>query len=233
METKQDKEKSKKVVGYCRVSTSKQDYSLESQRREIEQYAAAAGLEVVDVIEVKESGKKNGDGPSLKRAIELCKSQGAVLVVAKLDRLSRNASFLMSIFESEVSIKVLNMPDLNTLTVGIFAAMAQHEREEISRRTKKGLEQARIAGKKLGGGNVFGPAARESSLDSRRKASMEYNATYVLNHVRMFLGDGHSLNETARRLNALGIKTVRGKAFTAQAVKNLLKLHGIERGVKK
>jgi DNA invertase Pin-like site-specific DNA recombinase len=90
-----------------------------------------------------ESGKNN-QRVQLTAAIDRSKKEGAILVIAKLDRLSRNASFIFTLWDSGVNFQCVDMPDANTLTVGIFATLAQHEREPISSRTKAAL-QAKIA----------------------------------------------------------------------------------------
>src|SRR5437868_4979419 len=144
-----------KIVSYLRVSTAKQGSSglgLEAQRAAIKAYAdrmqAKVGKEFVEV----ESGKLNAR-PELGAALHLAKVTGSVLVIAKLDRLSRNAAFLLALRDSGVQFIAADMPDANNLTVGIMALVAQQEREAISKRTKEALQAAKKRGKVLGNPN--------------------------------------------------------------------------------
>ena len=97
------------------------------------------GLNLLDEFEEVESGKR-ADRPALTKALRRCKATGATLIVAKLDRLSRNAAFLMARRDSGVDFVAADMPEANTLTVGILAVVAQAEREAISQRTKPFLD---------------------------------------------------------------------------------------------
>src|SRR5690606_17923709 len=120
-----------KIVSYLRVSTAKQGRSglgLEAQREAIEAYARHRGASVLQTFTEIESGKINAR-PELDKAIHLAKVTGATLVIAKLDRLSRNAAFLLALRDSGVRFVAADMPDANELTVGIMALVAQQERE--------------------------------------------------------------------------------------------------------
>ena len=124
-----------KYVAYYRVSTKAQGDSglgLEGQRSAV--FNFVKGTIVAEFTEV-ESGKNN-QRAQLSAAIDRAKKENAVLVIAKLDRLSRNASFIFTLRDSGVNFQCVDMPDANTLTIGIFATLAQHERELISSRTK-------------------------------------------------------------------------------------------------
>ena len=99
-----------------------------------------------------ESGKRN-DRPQLAEALAVCKKQKAKLVIAKLDRLARNVAFISNLMESGVDFVAVDMPDANRLTVHILAAVAEHEREMISQRTKAALQAAKKRGVKLGSPN--------------------------------------------------------------------------------
>ncbi len=122
-----------------RVSTQKQGQSglgLEAQRAAVEAFTLTAHL-VGEFIEVK-SGKQN-QRPQFGAAMALAKAKGATLLIAKLDRLSRNAGFIFQLRDAGVDFVYCDMPDANTLAVGPFAVLAQHERELISQRTKAAL----------------------------------------------------------------------------------------------
>lgn len=137
-----------RLVAYERVSTARQgasDLGLEAQRKVIEDFAASRGAEVLARFTEVESGRK-ADRPELAKALHLAKVTGATLVIAKLDRLSRNAAFLQALRDSGVRFVAVDMPEANDLTVGIMALVAQAEREAISRRTKEALLVARRLG---------------------------------------------------------------------------------------
>ena len=140
-----------RYVSYLRVSTSSQGKSglgLEAQRHQVEQHLhSVSGNLVSELVEV-ESGKRN-DRPKLQEAIALAKAYNATLVIAKLDRLSRNARFLLGLKESGVKFIAADNPQANNLTIGILALIAEHEREAISDRVKRALAAAKEGGTKL------------------------------------------------------------------------------------
>ena len=170
-----------RIIGYERVSTARQGASglgLEAQRQAIEAYATQRGATLIARFTEVESGR-NADRPELKQALHLAKVTGATLVIAKLDRLSRNAAFLLTLRDSGVRFSAVDLPEANDLTVGIMALVAQQEREAISRRTKEALAIARSRGVKLGNPNgaaAFrragkgGAALREATRPQRRPA---------------------------------------------------------------
>ncbi|MCB2425573.1 recombinase family protein [Methylophaga pinxianii] len=132
-----------KFISYLRVSTDKQGRSglgMDAQREAIKRYLTGSNGVVLDEYVEVESGKKK-DRPRLTEALKHCKLTGAVLVIAKLDRLSRNAHFLLTLQEEGVKFVAADMPEANNLTVGIMAMVAQQEREAISKRTKEALQQ--------------------------------------------------------------------------------------------
>jgi DNA invertase Pin-like site-specific DNA recombinase len=141
-----------KFVSYLRVSTATQGKSglgLEAQREAVAQYLNGGEWELVqEVIEV-ESGRKD-KRPELAKALRLCNAIGATLVVAKFDRLSRDAHFLLGMQKSGVKFVAADNPQANDLTVGILAMVAQEEAKAISNRTKAALEAAKARGQVLG-----------------------------------------------------------------------------------
>ena len=133
-----------KLIGYRRVSTAQQGRSglgLEAQAAGIEAYAQRVAERVLEQFTEVESGSHNAR-PELAKALHLARVTGATLVIAKLDRLSRNAAFLLTLRESGVRFVAADMPEANELTVGIMALVAQQEREAISKRTRDALGAA-------------------------------------------------------------------------------------------
>lgn len=219
-----------KAVAYYRVSTAKQGASglgLEAQREAVESLCLARGLELIapPFTEV-ESGKRN-DRPELVKALDRCRVTGATLVVAKLDRLSRNAAFLLALQDSGVPFVAADMPDANNLTVGIMALVAQQEREAISARTKAALAAAKARGTKLGNPNgaaALRRAGRGTAAGVRaaiRKA--DEHALRLKPIVARLRAEGHtSLDKLAAAMNGEGILTPRGGRWHASSVRNLL-----------
>jgi DNA invertase Pin-like site-specific DNA recombinase len=216
-----------KFVAYLRVSTARQGRSglgLEAQRESVQRFVAGRGGRIMapEFIEV-ESGKRN-DRPELHKAIKRCRLTAATLVVAKLDRLSRNAAFLMTLRDSDVQFVAADLPEANTMTVGVMAVVAQHEREAISARTKAALAAAKARGKKLGGrrpgaGNIA--RYQRQGVEAAQEKAQE-RLSLVADDLRRLHGEGLSLNAMAARLNADGIQTSRGGRWTATAVKRAL-----------
>jgi len=141
-----------RFVSYLRVSTARQGRSglgLEAQRSAVKTYLDGGRWTLVREFVEVESGKRD-DRPQLAKALHLCKVSGATLVIAKLDRLSRNAAFLLSLRDAGVKFVAADMPEANSTVVGIMAVLAQDERERISARIKAALAEAKRRGTKLG-----------------------------------------------------------------------------------
>jgi DNA invertase Pin-like site-specific DNA recombinase len=167
-----------KLVAYERVSTARQGKSglgLEAQRKAIEDYAATKGGTILARFTEVESGRKN-DRPELEKALQLARITGATLVIAKLDRLSRNAAFLLTLRDAGVSFVACDMPEANDLTVGIMALVAQQEREAISRRTKEALAAAKARGVKLGNPNGAAALRRAGKGGAALRETVRQNA---------------------------------------------------------
>lgn len=216
-----------KFVAYMRVSTAKQGRSglgLEAQRDSVRQFVAQRGGKIIapEFVEV-ESGKRN-DRPELETALKRCRLTGATLVVAKLDRLSRNAAFLFTLRDAGVKFVAADMPDANTMSVGVMAIVAQHEREAISDRTKKALAAAKRRGVVLGGFRKESPniarfqkRAVRAVVEGANARAEEWRDT-----IEALQSEGLSLNAMASRLNEDGLPTSRGGAWTATAVKRVV-----------
>jgi DNA invertase Pin-like site-specific DNA recombinase len=218
-----------KYVTYYRVSTQKQGQSglgLEAQKSAAKEYLIAhGGVELVSFTEV-ESGKINGR-PQLEAALLRCRQTHATLLVAKLDRLSRNAAFLFNLRDSGVKFQALDILEANTLTLGVMAVLAQHEREIISARTKAALGARRARGLTLGTPRDMSPYAARASVLARaaNAKKAQARAAEVAPAIAAARASGrNSLRQIAEHLDGLGIPTPRGKAWTPTAVSNAEKL---------
>jgi DNA invertase Pin-like site-specific DNA recombinase len=216
-----------KFVVYLRVSTARQGQSglgLEAQRAAVQAFVASRNGRIVapEFVEV-ESGKVN-DRPELQKAIKRCRVTGATLAVAKLDRLSRNAAFLLTLRDSGVSFVACDMPEANTMTVGVMALVAQHEREAISARTKAALQAAKARGQKLGGhrANAIDISQHQAEAVVAARAAADERLALVADDLRRLKAAGLSLNAMAQQLNAEGIMSSMGGRWTATAVRRAL-----------
>jgi DNA invertase Pin-like site-specific DNA recombinase len=218
-----------KYVAYLRVSTDQQGRSglgLEAQRETVQRFVRDRGGTIIapEFLEV-ESGKRN-DRPQLDKAMKRCRLTGATLVVAKLDRLSRNAAFLMTLRDSGVEFVAADLPEANTMTVGVMATVAQHEREMISKRTEAALKAAKARGTRLGGLREGAPdiAQYQAAAIEAKKARADATAEERREEIEAMQSEGLSLNAMAARLNAEGVVTSRGKAgaWTATAVRRMV-----------
>jgi DNA invertase Pin-like site-specific DNA recombinase len=141
-----------KFIAYFRVSTDRQGKSglgLEAQREAVLNYLNGGSWTMAAEFTEVESGK-HADRPQLAAALAACKKQKARLVIAKLDRLSRNLAFIATLMDSGVEFVAVDNPHANKLTIHILAAVAQHEREMIAQRTREALAAAKARGVKLG-----------------------------------------------------------------------------------
>jgi DNA invertase Pin-like site-specific DNA recombinase len=218
-----------KFVGYIRVSTDKQGKSglgIEAQQKAIADYLNGGHWELIAEFMEVESGKHD-DRQELQKAFKHCQMTGATLVIAKLDRLSRDSHFIGSVMKSGIEFIACDMPAANKFTIHILAAVAEHEREMISQRTKAALQAAKARGKVLGSprnlsqevavkGRVIGVKTRQSKVN-------EFAAT-ISPIIQDFASKGMSLNQMAIELNKRSILTARGKmgSWTATAVKNAM-----------
>lgn len=212
-----------------RVSTARQGRSglgLEAQQAAIEQFVRQRGAEVVQAFTEVESGK-SAMRPELQRALHLSKVTGATLLIAKLDRLSRNAAFLLALRDSGVRFVAVDLPDANELTVGIMALVAQQEREAISKRTKEALRAAKARGRKLGNPNGAAALRRAGKGNAEAVAAVRRLAADHAERLRpvvdSLMAEGATtLGGIAKALNERGMLTPRGGAWHKSSVRNLL-----------
>ena len=195
---------------------------LEAQTAAVIDYSARTGGDVVASFVEVESGKRN-DRPQLLAAIAEAKRTCAVLVIAKLDRLARNAAFVMTLRDTGVQFVACDMPDANTLTVGIFAVMAQHEAEMISARTRAALAAKKARGAKLGNPENLTSAARAKGRAAHsRNAQANPNTRTARGYASLLRVQGLSLRDVAGKLNGEGYKTARGGQYSAVQVARLV-----------
>jgi DNA invertase Pin-like site-specific DNA recombinase len=203
-----------KFVAYFRVSTDKQGKSglgLEAQRKAVLDYLNAGRWSVVEEFIEVESGKHN-ERPQLTAALAACKRHKAKLVIAKLDRLSRNLAFIAALMESGIEFVAVDMPFANKLTIHILAAVAEHEREMISQRTKAALAAAKARGTRLGNPQL-------AKVAKRGVAAVKANARRFAANVRPIIDEiiaagATSHNAIAAKLNERNVRTARGGAWT-------------------
>lgn len=220
-------EKRDRYIAYYRVSTKRQGQSglgLEAQRKAVSDFLGLRDHLLVNEFVETESGTRN-DRPQLDEALEACRLHQAKLVIAKLDRLARNASFLLSLRDAGVDFVCCDMPDANRLTVGILAMVAEDEAERISQRTKAALAAAKERGVKLG---EAGSKNLSNRLEGSRKGNIrktekaDQTALTLSNVVVPLRNQGLSLRAIARHLNEASIPTARGGSWQPPQVRRLL-----------
>jgi len=213
----------KHYVSYLRVSTVKQGQSglgLEAQRAAVIAHANGNSSIINEFIEI-ESGKKD-NRKQLTAAISYAKQHNATLLIAKLDRLSRNAAFIFTLRDSGVDFVAADMPDANALTVGIFAVLAQNERETIAKRTKDALAAKKQRGEVLGTPANLTAAARAKGVEAiKANAAAAKENIQAAQLIELLSGQGKTLAQMAEILNKSGYRTRRGGLFHAMSVKRL------------
>jgi DNA invertase Pin-like site-specific DNA recombinase len=184
---------------------------LEAQRKAVDDFLNGGSWKLVREFVEVESGK-NTDRPVLADAIKACRLHGAKLVIAKIDRLSRDAHFLLGLEKAGVDFVAADMPNANRLTVGIMAMIAEEERRMISARTKAALAAAKQRGVKLGGyraGAKLTAKARKAGQDANRRKAAERAADLAPMIAELQAAGATSLRAIAAALNERGIPTAR------------------------
>lgn len=211
-----------KFVAYYRVSTDRQGKSglgLDAQREAVMGYLNGGKWTLVSEFTEIESGK-HADRPELVAALAACKKQKAKLVIAKLDRLSRNLAFIATLMESGVEFVAADMPHANKLTVHILAAVAQHEREMISERTKAALAAAKKRGQQLGNPNLAEAAKRGTAAVKANARRFAANVRPIIDEIMR--AGANSANAIAAKLNERNVPTARGGKWTHMQVGAIL-----------
>lgn len=218
----------KNYIAYYRVSTKQQGFSglgLDAQKEIVKRFCSD-GIILLEFQDI-ESGKNN-NRPELKKALDAVKKVNGILVIAKLDRLSRNLTFISQLRDSEIEFICCDMPNANKLTIGMMAVIAQEEREMISKRTKDALKAKKDRGISLGNpsnilnkdedGNLI---AVKNRIESVKKKCEDRDAV-AKSIAEKMEKSGSTLKEICDELNRLGIKTARSKEFKIETVRRLL-----------
>jgi DNA invertase Pin-like site-specific DNA recombinase len=187
----------------------------------VNRYAESNGGEVIgQFIEVESGAKTDAERPQLSLALEMCRKQNAVLICSKIDRLSRNAEFLLRLMNSNVEFVCCDIPNCDRFTISLFAILAEKEKNMISERTKNALKIVKLRGVKLGNPN------RELSVklmnEGARRAKNEFRVkiTPIIDDIKK--AGVKTLQEIADCLNRRGILTRTGKTWTPGLVRNVL-----------
>lgn len=219
-------------VAYLRVSTQKQGYSglgLEAQREIIKNFLHAK-VPIAEYVEV-ESGRHN-DRPKLKEALVLCKTAGATLIVAKLDRLARNVSFLTSLLDSGNDIVFCDFPNCNKMVIAILGAIAQYEAELTASRTKAALQAKKARGEKLGNPehlmDKHKQAVAKSNKTNSDKAKKNPNNMRAVAFLKVMISQGKNVQEMTDILNNEGFVTAQGCRFVPATVRRLIKRYNLQ-----
>ena len=229
-----------KFVSYLRVSTTKQGRSglgLDAQREAVRSYLDGGKWKLIAEFVEVESGKDD-NRPKLKEALHRAKVTGATLIIAKLDRLSRNVAFIANLQESGTKFVCADLPDANELTIHLFAAIAQHERKLIGERTKAAMAAAKNnpAWRRKhpnGFGNPNGAKAlrgigNDAAVEVLKAKADEFASNIVQSIEDIRTEGATTLREIADELNAREIKTARGGQWYAGTVRNVLNRASVE-----
>ena len=210
-------------IAYYRVSTQRQGLSmlgLEAQKNSVLSFLNNRTIlaEYTDI----ETGK-NDNRPQLLKAIEMAKQTGSTLLIAKLDRLSRNLTFISTLMDTKVKFICCDMPDANELTISIFGALAQWERVRIGDRTRSALQALKARGVKLGKPENFTEAVRQMGTKKLTEiANSNANNQKAKKVINLLNKNGMSLRQIVVELNDAGFKTSRGHNFGAEQVRRLI-----------
>lgn len=215
----------KKFIGYYRVSSKQQGESglgLSAQKTSVEKYIQQQNGVLLNEYTEVETGTNKRKRVAIYQAITEAKKQGAILVIAKIDRLARNVSFVSSLMDTGVEFVACDMPTANNFTIHIFAALAEQEAKLISQRTKSALQELKDKGVKLGTPTNFTKDVMKQGIEAH-KANARGNdknrqATAVIVSCRE---KDMTYQQIADHLNGLNFTTRYGCKFDATAVKRL------------
>ncbi len=221
-----------KYVSYLRVSTKRQGgngLGIEAQRTAVKRYLEGKNGDVIEEFVEIESGGNN-NRKKLQSALHLCKVTGSTLLIAKLDRLGRNAHFLLGLQQCNIKFVCCDIPEANEMTIGLLALIAEYERTMISKRIKEALHEAKKRGTKLGNYDQNGRSivkyikenGNNKAVSALKEKAQQY-ARNILPIIEDIKARGIlSYRGIAKELGKRGILTARGGKWTAKAVSNIL-----------
>ena len=218
-----------KFIAYYRTSTQRQNLGIEAQKTSVKNYIKSIGGELVGEVAEQESGK-NDKREGLEKAIKLCEKHNSILIIAKLDRLSRSISFLFQlrdrVAKNNIEIKALDMPSFNTMSLGIYATVAQAEREAVSSRTRLALAEKKKLGIRLGSPQNLTIEAQRKGIESiKLKARNNDQNRQAQAVIISCITNGMNYSNIAIYLNGLNFKTSKDKSFQATTVMRLYHRH--------
>ncbi len=219
-----------KFVAYYRVSTQQQGHSglgLDAQKKAVMDYLDGGKWALLKGFTEIETGKGSNAmerRPVLKEAIAFAKKNKATLIIAKLDRLARNVLFIATLMESKVKFVCADMPEANTLTIQIMAAMAEYESKRISERTSEALAQAKARGVRLGNPNLH----IDNTARIQRADDFARNLRPT---IQAYINNGLTHRQIVEQLNKTGVKTPRGKEWHVMSLQRVIKRLELRKGV--
>lgn len=212
-----------KFVTYYRVSTQRQGASglgMDAQREAVRQFLNGGEWAVVgEFVEVESGRKTDEQRPELAKALAECKRQGAVLLVAKLDRLARSVHFVSGLMRAGVKFVAVDLPEATDLTIHVMAAFAEHEAKRISQRTKDALAAAKARGVTLG---AAGPANLRRNVEQRQREADSF-AGRLQGVITGMRGRGLTQRAMVAELNSLGVKAATGGEWSLIQLQRVLK----------
>lgn len=215
----------KKYIAYYRVSRKEQGISglgLSAQRSSVEKYVSSQDGTILNEYTEIETGTNKRKRIEIQKAIQMAKSENAVLVIAKLDRLSRNVNFISSLMDSGIEFIAVDMPTANNFTIHIFSALAEQEAKLISSRTKQALAELKKKGSVLGNPKNLNDNARAKGVATIKENAINNDRNRQAQSVIMSCKErGMSYREIAKYLNELNFKTRYGNQFLAPTVHQL------------
>lgn len=215
----------KKFIAYYRVSRKEQGISglgLSAQKSSVEKYVTGQdGIILKDFTEI-ETGTNKRERVEIHKAIQLAKNEGAILIIAKLDRLARNVSFVSSLMDAGIEFLAVDMPSANNFTIHIFSALAEQEAKLISSRTKLALAELKKKGVKLGNPKNLTSEARAKGVNKIKENAMNNDRNRQAQSIILNCKEKEmSYRQIADYLNELNFKTRHGNKFYAPTVLQL------------
>jgi DNA invertase Pin-like site-specific DNA recombinase len=215
----------KKFVSYYRVSRKEQGLSglgLSAQRTAVEKYVISQNGKIIGDYTEIETGTNKKERVEIQKAIQQAKDEGAVLVIAKLDRLARNVSFVSSLMDAGIEFLAVDMPSANNFTIHIFSALAEQEAKLISSRTRLALSELRKSGVSLGNPENLNSDARAKGVQKIKENAINNDRNRQAQSVIKSCKErGMSYRDIAKYLNELNFKTRYGNQFLAPTVHQL------------